>query len=283
MEIGIFAKTFQRPTLDAVLDAVAEHGLRAVQFNMSCTGLESMPEAIEPELRQRIRDETGRRGIGIAALSGTFNMIHPDHEKRQAGLRRLGVLTEAAADIGTSVITLSTGTRDPENMWRSHPENSSPEAWRELLESMASAVEIAAEEDVTLAFEPEVSNVVDSAIKGRRLLDEVRSPHLKVVIDPANLFHAGELPHMRQILKEAFDLLGSDVVIAHAKDLSRDGEAGQDAAGTGVLDYDAYLSLLDACGFDGPWILHGLDESQVDRAVAFLRNKLEESERHRRS
>ena len=93
-------------------------------------------------------------------------------------------------------------------------------------------------------------------------------------MDAANLFHAGELPRMRAILDEAFALLGDDIVIAHAKDLSRDGDAGHEAAGTGLLDYDYYLARLRAAGFDGPLILHSLDEAQVDASVAFLRGKL---------
>lgn len=32
MNIGIFAKTFVRPTLAETLDAVAQHGIRDVQF-----------------------------------------------------------------------------------------------------------------------------------------------------------------------------------------------------------------------------------------------------------
>src|SRR5205085_9742453 len=112
--------------------------------------------------------------------------------------------------------------------------------------------------DVLPAFEPEVSNVVDSAVKARRLLDEVGSPRLKVVLDGANIFHAGELPQMERILREAVALLGPDIALAHAKDLSRDGEAGHEAAGHGLLDYDLYLSLLASAGYAGPLILHGL-------------------------
>src|SRR5690349_23251315 len=52
--------------------------------------------------------------------------------------------------------------------------------------------DIARQANAVLAFEPEVSNVVDSARKARRLLDEIGSPHLKVTMDPANLFHAGD-------------------------------------------------------------------------------------------
>jgi sugar phosphate isomerase/epimerase len=274
MQIGILAKTFVRPTLEETLDAVKAYGLSCVQFNMACAGLPSMPDRIEAELCDHIRREMASRDITMAAVSGTFNMIHPHPQVRHDGLRRLREVASACERLGTSVITLCTGTRDPENMWRRHPENDSPQAWTDLLASLTEALQIAEENNVTLAFEPEVSNVVDSAQKGRRLLDEMQSSHLKVVMDGANVFHAGELPRMREILDEAFALLGDDIVIAHAKDLSRDGEAGDVAAGKGLLDYDYYLSRLRAAGFDGPLILHGLEEVEVAECVAFLRGKL---------
>ena len=273
IEIAIFARTFVRPTLGETLDAVAAHGIRAVQFNLSCAGLPSMPEEIAPALAVHIRDALAARSLTMAAVSGTFNMIHPDLQQREGGPRRLGVLAAACAGLGTSVITLSTGTRDRDDMWRRHPHNDTPQAWDDLLISMREALRLAEQTGVTLAFEPEVANVVDSARKARRLLDEVGSPRLKVVLDPANIFHAGELPRMRAILDEAFELLGPDIVLAHAKDLSHDGEAGHEAAGRGVLDYDRYLTLLNGLGRDMPLILHGLLEDQVDTSVAFLRAK----------
>ena len=274
MQIGIFAKTFVRPTLEEVLDAIQDQGLACLQFNMVCVGLPPLPDHIDPGLCDHVRQEIAVRGLKMAAVSGSYNMIHPDLEKRRDGLRRLRVLAAACGRLGTSVITLCTGTRDPDDMWRRHPENDSVDAWRDLIGSIAEALQIAEAYGLTLAFEPEVSNVVDSARKGRRLLDEVQSSRLKVVMDGANLFHAGELPRMRDILDEAFDLLGEDVLIAHAKDLSRDGEAGDVAAGMGLLDYDYYLTLLRSAGFDGPLILHGLSESQVGPCVSFLRQKL---------
>ncbi len=274
MEIGIFARTFFRPTLEETLDAVVGHDLRCIQFNFALCGGESMPATIEPRLTRRVRRATTDRDISIAAVSGTFNMIHPDASRRTDGLRRLHVLASACADIGTVIITLCTGTRDPGDMWSAHPDNQSDEAWRDLLTSMAQAVAIAEETGVNLAFEPEVSSVVDTVEKGRRLLDAIRSPHLKVVMDPANLFHRGQIGAMPDVLDRAFDLLGHDIVIAHAKDLSQDGEAGHEAAGEGLLDYDRYLRLLCGVRFDGPLILHSLTETQVDGCVAFLREKL---------
>jgi sugar phosphate isomerase/epimerase len=274
MQLGIFAKTFTRPTLEETLDAVAAHGFHCVQFNLACAGVESLPARIDAALCERIRREMASRRISMAAVSGTFNMIHPDLQKRREGLVRLRTLAVAAPQLGTSVVTLCTGTRDAENMWRRHPDNDSPAAWADLKSSLAAAIESTSETGVTLAFEPEVANVIDSAARARRLLDEINSPRLKVVLDGANLFHLGELARMQAVLREAVELLAKDVVIAHAKDLSRDGEVGHEAAGTGLLDYDLYLGLLSEAGFDGPLILHGLEETQVAGSAAFLREKL---------
>jgi sugar phosphate isomerase/epimerase len=274
MQIGIFEKVFYRPTLDATLDAVREHGLAAVQFDLASAGLPSMPDWIEPEQAARIRNALVARGITMAAISGTFNIIHPDEAVRRDGMRRLRVLAAACPLLGTRVITLSTGTRDTANMWRGHPDNASPAAWRDVVAAMAEIAAIGEESDVVMAFEPEVNNVVDSARKARRLLDELRSRHIGVVIDGANVFHAGELARMAEILDEAFDLLGDHIALAHAKDLDHDGDAGNLPAGHGLLDYDRYVRLLQGCGYAGALVLHGLDERDVPACVAFLRAKL---------
>lgn len=274
IQIGILLGTFGRGNLEARLDAVKACGLDCVQVSLDCAGLSAMPDEIPPEVAGRIRREAAARGITIAALQGTFNMSHPDAEHRRTGLRRLRVLAEACPQLGASKIHLCTGTRDRDNMWRRHPDNDSPTAWRDMAACLREACDIARQARTTLAFEPEVNNVVDSAQKARRLLDEIGSAFLKVTIDPANIFHAGELPRMREILDEAFALIGKDVVLAHAKDLDHDGDAGHVAAGQGKLDYDRYIFLLHTCRFQGPMLLHGLSEAQVPGCVAFLREKL---------
>jgi sugar phosphate isomerase/epimerase len=274
MQIGVFAKTFSRSTLAGVLDAVNASGLDAVHFDLACVGLPSMPDQIDPQICDSIRAEFNARDLAMVSVSGTYNMAHPDLRERELGLSRLAALAAVCRHLGTSLIALCTGTRDPENKWRYHPDNASPEAWQDLVASMEAALQIAWASDVTLGIEPEVSNVVDSASKARRLLDEMASPHLKVIIDGANLFPAGTLPQQHEILDVAFELLGGHIVMAHAKDLSQDGAAGHEAAGTGLLDYGHYIAGLRSIGFDGPIVLHSLDETQVERSVRFLREQL---------
>lgn len=240
-ELGIFARTFSRPSLSETLDAVAATGLRTMQFNMKLAGGASAAA---------IRAEVSERGLRMAAVSGTFNMAHPDPAARADGLRWLEALV--AADLGTSTVTLCTGTRDATDMWRRHPDNGTPEAWRDMRASVEAALPVAEAHGVTLAFEPEHSNVVDSAAAARRLLDEVRSPHLKVVLDPANL-----ADREARTLREAFELLGDDIVLAHAKDVR------------GGVDYALYLELL---GDEVPLILHGMPEEEVPGSLEFIRS-----------
>jgi sugar phosphate isomerase/epimerase len=142
-----------------------------------------------------------------------------------------------------------------------------------MVDSMERAAEIAERHGVVMALEPEVSNVVDSTRRARQLLDDLGSPRIKILLDPANIFHRGELPRMAELIDEAFDLLGPDVVMAHAKDLDRDGEAGHLPAGHGRLDYDRYLTRLREIGFAGALILHGLAEPDAPGCVSFLRER----------
>ena len=274
MEVGIFARTFEAPSLAGVLDAVAAHGIRHIQLNTSCMGLSDMPDGLDSSACERARREISARGIEVVSLSATYNMIHPDPTARTQGMRRLEVLASHAAELGANLLTLCTGTRNPDNMWADHPLNGSPEAWSDLLAAMQQALSLAEKHDVRLGIEPEVSNVVSSPAKARQLLDTMRSDRISIVMDGANVFPRGTIHRQREILDEAFNLLGDHIALAHAKDLSRDGEAGHEAAGTGLLDYDYYLQLLHQSGYRGALVLHSLTPEQVPGCVRFLQEKL---------
>jgi len=276
MKLGIFAKTFARQSVEDVLDAVQAHGFNSMQFNMACAGLSSMPDQIDPELSVHIGKQCEQRSIRMAAVSGTFNMAHSDERIRKKGLARLRTLAAASSDLGTNIITLCTGSRDSENMWRRHPDNHSNEAWQDFMQTMEAAVTIAEEYQVILGIEPEQANIIYDAKRAKRLLDEIRSPNVKVVMDAANLYNSEQEMPLNDVLSESFDLLGDHIVLAHAKDIAKDSEAEFVAAGQGILDYGHYLGLLAASKFEGALILHGLQEEQVAESLSFIRELLTE-------
>ncbi len=274
MNLAIFARTFARRTFAETLDAVASYGLRSIQFNFSCVGLPTLPARIEPATVSQIRRECAVREISIAGVSGTFNMIDPDARMRRERLDRLPALARATHELGCDLLTLCTGTRDPEDMWRAHADNGSPQAWRDLLRSMAEAIAIAEQHDVWLGIEPETGNVISSSRKARQLLDELQSSRVKIIVDPANLIYRGGAGQMRDTISEVFQLLGTDIVMAHAKELAPDGSSGNLAPGRGVLDWNFYLDTLARVNFRGPIVMHGLPEADVAEATRFLRSKL---------
>ena len=170
------------------------------------------------------------------------------------------------------VLTLCTGTRDVTDQWKHHPDNSSSAAWSDLVDSMQKAITIADHYNVNLGIEPELANVINSAAKARELIDELKSPRLKIIFDPANLFETEPLAEQRRIIANAIDLLAPDITMAHAKDRSAGGAFV--AAGTGVMDYPHFLSELKQTGFDGPIITHGLSTAEAPMVCAFLKREL---------
>jgi sugar phosphate isomerase/epimerase len=272
MQLGIFAKTFPGTDPATVMQAVRQAGFGIVQYNMACSGLDSMPAVIPHETAVAVKIAAADQGIGIAAVSATYNMIHPDPAVRQRGHASLATIAAAAPVMGTRLLTLCTGTRDAHDQWRAHPDNDTPQAWDDLVESMAIALSIADQHDVDLGIEPELANVISSPAKARRLIDELKSPRLKIILDPANLFEAQPLAEQRRIVAEGIELLADRIALAHAKDRDADGEFA--TACTGVLDYDHYLACLAKAGFDGTLVTHGLKAEEAPGVARFLAAKL---------
>ena len=274
MQIGIFARTFSGSSVEKILDTTKSHNLYAVHFNLQCAGRESLPEFIDDRLCQRVRESFEERTMEMIAISGTFNAIHPNKEMRDQLVDRTILLIERCRDFGTSTVSLCTGTRDPENMWRRHPDNDEPEAWRDLITTLEKLLPVAENNNVVLGIEPEKANVINSAAKARRLLDEMQSQQLKIIIDGANLFEPDELSNMREVIDEAVELLGPDIIMAHAKDIPIEQTDNSYAAGTGALDWQSYFQALAKIGFIGPIVLHNLKESQVDMSLDFIQGEI---------
>ena len=272
MRLGIFAKTFPGSEPGPVLAAVAAAGFTAAQYNMTCSGLPPMPDEVPDAVVLAIKSAVKTSGVKIAALSGTFNMIHPDVAVRAQGLERLENLAIMASAFPTKLITLCTGTRDTADIWRAHPGNRQPDAYSDLLKSMERAIEIAERHEIHLGIEPEFANVVSSAAVARRLIDDLKSPRVKVVLDPANLVERETVEEQREIVRHAIDLLADRIALAHAKDRNAAGEVVP--AGQGTIDFPHFFRLLKTAGFDGQVVTHGLAAADATGVAKFLHRTL---------
>lgn len=268
MQLGIFAKTFPGHDAAAILGAVKDAGYSCTQFNLACLGLESMPTVVPPEAVDAVAAAAESTGVRLVALSATYNIIHPDPAVRRDGLHRLRASLDTARLLGIPLVTLCTGTRDPDDQWRHHPGNADPEAWFDLCREMEPALAMAEAEGVNLGIEPEQANVVRSVLDARRLIDDMGSKRLRVVLDPANLFERATPDEARHIVAEAVALANGAIAMAHAKDRAADGRFV--SVGAGVVDFPDFLARLAAEGFDGPVVTHGLTATEAPAVSAFL-------------
>jgi sugar phosphate isomerase/epimerase len=274
MQLGIFAKVFSRPTVSQTLEAVADVGIRAVQFNLSVLGLPTVPDAVPAEAVAATREAVACTGVQLAAISGTFNTAHPDPAVRRVGITRFPVLCQTARALNIPVITLSSGSRHPRNMWGYHPDNGTAAAWSDSRDSLTALSAIATDHGVALAVEPEHANVLATAALAHRMLHEIGSPALGVVFDAANLIDPdlATPTGMQSAITQAVILLGPDIVLCHAKELTTGRRPVP--AGAGMLPWDAIIDALDGVGFRGTLVIHGLEEPDVGAAVHTLQGAL---------
>ena len=271
MEIGIFSRTFCGSMEEAFL-AVRNCGLARTHLNLLTCGMETMPSAVDENAVSEIARTARETGVLLDGLSGTFNMIAPDLREREEGISRFKVLCEIASLLGIPMISLCTGSRNPESKWKWDDRNLLPDAWDDLLSTTEGILADADSLGIILGVETEASNIINTPERARLYLDRFRSPNLKIIMDAANLFETGDSPGMRQTIEDAFALLGGDIVQAHAKDLKAGPGLAFAAAGKGIIDFPHYIKQLNKHGFRGTIMLHGLEAEEALGSAAFLRD-----------
>ena len=139
---------FDAPTFDEIVDQIAAHQISCVQLQLGSVirdvptvdalmrGLDALGDKITEDVAVRSREVLDARGMEVAAVDGTYNMVHPDPDRRARNLDHLVRLINLATSFGTRIVTLCTGTRD-DIMWRPHPDNQSDSAWADLVSSVA--------------------------------------------------------------------------------------------------------------------------------------------------
>jgi len=210
-------------------------------------------------------------GLDIACLGGYCNPMHPDPSRRRRQREVFYALIRQCKSFGTRYIATETGSANPTSQWRDHPDNHTEQAWRDMVDFVAQACEVAEACGVNVLIEPYVENVLSSLEKVGRLLNEVRSPALQFVLDPNNLVQREDLQDMDGYLKRFFDLVGDRAPVAHAKDVLYDQDRiSTPRAGTGKLNYPLFCRLLREYQPDAPLVLEHLKESEVESTRNFV-------------
>lgn len=283
MRIGLCTTDFAcAQPADALFRKMADMGYEVTQLAF-CSVAEcafeaaphiEIPGHVSADALAAIRRASRETGLPVGAVNGTWNMTHADPEIREEGLRRFDSFLRAVADLECPIVTLCSGTRSPEHLWKYDPATEAPEAWEDMLDSMRRAAKLAERYGITMAIETEAANVIDTPERARRIMDEVGSPRLKMILDCANLFHNGEArpENVRPTIDRAMQYFGRDIVLAHGKDIRAGDGIDFCGTGSGIVDFPYMVQSLETAGYSGDMMLHGIyDENDLVPCLEFMK------------
>jgi sugar phosphate isomerase/epimerase len=278
LKLGIMSGVYAGLKLEEAAQRIKADGFSSVVTDYTFADVRFDPQAPDWEAAKKIVAAFDRQGIRIAGIFGYYNVVDPDPEKRKRGEARMELLIANWKRLGCPNISTETGTLNPKSDWLTTPENATEKAYLECRAALQKLAKAAEKTGAIISIEPYWQNVIDSIERTARLLREVPSPALRLVMDPCNYYRKTDLPRprVRQMLEEMFRRLGDKIVIAHAKDVKASAD-GTDlpAAGRGVLDYPLYLRLLAGLGREMDLIIEHLTLDDVARSRDFVLGEME--------
>jgi len=273
MRLGVCTTDFDRAPAEAIFQKAASFGFDCVQLALDsisecgfeATGECEIPVSVPESSLAAIRAASEKYHLPIAVMNGTFNMAHPDPQVLRDSLHRFPGFLDMAMALQCPMVSLCSGTRNAAHLWRPHPDNTTPEAYQTMLAAMKEVTREAEKRNIVLAIETEASNVISTPEIAYRTLQDVGSPNLNIILDCANLFLPGQAYRLnaRASLDKAFYWFGSQIALAHGKDIHPGSGISFCATGHGMVDFPHALHLLRTYGFTGDMMIHGVYEDAL--------------------
>jgi L-ribulose-5-phosphate 3-epimerase len=277
IRLGVRAHDFGRMAADDLAALVASKGFSCVQLalNKAIKGLDLRAGDLNSELAREIGGAFPRHDVVVEVLGCYINPIHPDLPTRKKLLGFFKDHLRFARDFGCGIVALESGSVNAD--CSPHPANHGEAAFNDMLRSISELVAEAERFDVTVGFEAVDCHTVSSAEKMRRVLDTIRSNHLKVVFDAANLLSVGNFRQQARIVTEALDLLSADIAVIHAKDfVFENGALKAVPAGRGLLDFAPVLEFIRSQNCGVIVLLEEADETAASQCAGFLQKQFQE-------
>lgn len=265
MQIGIRLHDTKDLPLPERLDEVNRQGFSCVHLALSKVIRENSvaPEALTPGYAMYLKRLFEEHKLDIAVLGCYLNLANPNPEKLAETVEKYKAHIRFAALLGCGVVGTETGA--PNEAYKYEPACHSEEALELFIKNLRPVVEYAEKMGVIFAIEPVWKHIVCNPARARRVLDEINSPNLQIILDPVNLLDISNYENQVAIVEEAIDLLGKDVAVVHIKDyVIKDGEIDSVAAGTGKMDYTAVIRFIKE---RKPFIHATLENTVPDNAV----------------
>lgn len=241
LKIGVRAHDFGKKSPDHLASVIKKAGFVTTQLAIikAIDGVASYDD-IDENVIDFIREGFAQHSLGIALLGCYIEPSLLDDEQRlqnvatfQKNLHFANLLN--VPFVGTETTHFS--------IHGSHDERE--KAYAKLKDSVLRICETAEKENVSLAIEPVADHTLYSADYAKRLIDEVGSTKLKIIMDPVNLILSHTEKDQIEIYQHFLDVLGNYIEIFHIKDIVFDGEEKVwRLIGQGIVDFSPLVTWL---------------------------------------
>ena len=225
------------------------------------------PEKLTEEYALRVRRDFDESGLECAVLGCYLNLADPDPERRARTQEIYKAHLRFAAKTGARVVGTETYA-NPESVFKDPGQ--SEEAFRLFMDSLRPVVRCAEETGAVLAVEPVWYHIISTPERAVRMLEELPSDNLQIILDAVNLISPEQADRAEDIVRNAVSLLGERVRILHMKDfvITPEGKMDACACGLGSMRYEQLLSF--AAGRDLPMTLENTVPENAEEARLYL-------------
>lgn len=275
LHLGVRAHDFTQVPLHELIEKIKSYHFAHIQFALKKSFPDSAPNltAISPGTASYYGNAFRQAGIQIAVLGCYVNIVDSDPQKRAQALAAFSTHLRLARDFGANLVGTETGSVGVGFT----TDNFTEEAFQEVITSVKAMVTEAEHFGVTVGIEAGLHHPLYTASLTRRLLDEIPSNNLQIILDCANLMSPTNYLHQEAIITEALKLLGDRIAIIHLKDfIVQDGAIKIVPVGQGWLEFEPILRYMK---YERPHIqgiLESTPESHLGESIAFLQGIYEE-------
>ncbi|MCA9450491.1 MAG: sugar phosphate isomerase/epimerase [Candidatus Omnitrophica bacterium] len=269
MKIGISTLGFPTFTNKELADKLAEAGFDTIQLFLNQSDSRywvyngrSDVSDVTAERAEAIGSVYRSAGHTIHSIGVYTNLIHPDPSEVQANLDYFDSMMRIGGDMGVTVFITEAGHYYQEDFNPRVPLHFQEEVWGRMVETFQKLAEMAERHRATILCEPYFQSFFASAKRTRVFLEEVHSPLIRCLLDPANLLEINDL-------EEMFSQLGPWIDCLHAKDRKLHVERGV-PAGQGDLDYPKFVRLAAKHTPNAPLVLEYVGPEDFKQALTHL-------------
>lgn len=268
MQFGIRLHDAVKAPLEERLKAVQEQGFSCAHLALSKVISENSvaESALTPGYAMYLKRLFDKYALDVAVLGCYLNLANPDPEKLRAIQDKYMANIRFASHLGVGVVGTETGAPNLEYKFEEACWNE--ESLQIFINNLRPVVKYAEQMGVLMAIEPVVRHIVCNPKRARRVLDEINSPNLRIILDPVNLLEIYNYEKQDEILDEAVELLGKDVAVLHVKDFQiKDGKLVSVPVGQGLCHWERVIPYMKK---EKPFMHATLENTSPDNAVEAL-------------